>query len=126
VACRCGCETLYLVESKWTFGEDDGEDGYFFFPLLLLDQNLLSRDQRKYPNLFNIVPLYDTTHNQHSTEPSGEPTMSRSALWRQEANVKDRERKAEECFRVAIEEGRVSCWIWTDGRDDIACCCCYD
>jgi len=32
--------------------------------------------------------------------------MSRSALWRQEANVKDRERKAEETWLNAIEEGR--------------------
>ena len=33
--------------------------------------------------------------------------MSRSALWRQEGNVKDRERQAEELFNLAVEEGRV-------------------
>lgn len=33
-------------------------------------------------------------------------TMSRSALWRQEANVQDRQRRAEETFAAAIEEGR--------------------
>lgn len=32
--------------------------------------------------------------------------MSRSALWRQEANVKDRQRRADELFSQAIEEGR--------------------
>ncbi|KAL3795925.1 hypothetical protein HJC23_002196 [Cyclotella cryptica] len=32
--------------------------------------------------------------------------MSRSALWRQEANIKDRERKAEETWLNAIEEGQ--------------------
>ena len=32
--------------------------------------------------------------------------MSRSALWRQEGNVKERERRADEAFRAAIEEGR--------------------
>jgi hypothetical protein len=32
--------------------------------------------------------------------------MSRSALWRQEAGVKERELHAEEAFRTAIEEGR--------------------
>lgn len=32
--------------------------------------------------------------------------MSRSALWRQEGNVKERERQAEELFRLAVEEGR--------------------
>jgi hypothetical protein len=35
--------------------------------------------------------------------------MSRSALWRQEGNVKERERNAEELFLAAVEEGRVSC-----------------
>ena len=34
--------------------------------------------------------------------------MSRSALWRQEGNVKERERIASETFQIAIEEGRVS------------------
>lgn len=34
--------------------------------------------------------------------------MSRSALWRQEGNVKERERQAEELFQLAVEEGRVS------------------
>jgi hypothetical protein len=33
--------------------------------------------------------------------------MSRSALWRQEGNVKERERQAEELFQLAVEEGRV-------------------
>lgn len=33
--------------------------------------------------------------------------MSRSALWRQEANVKDRERTADEIFETVIEEGRM-------------------
>jgi len=32
--------------------------------------------------------------------------MSRSALWRQEANVKERERLALDTFHTAIEEGR--------------------
>mmetsp|Transcript_19859 Transcript_19859/g.43322 ORF Transcript_19859/g.43322 Transcript_19859/m.43322 type:complete len:102 (+) Transcript_19859:100-405(+) len=32
--------------------------------------------------------------------------MSRAALWRQEANVKERQRQAEETFRLAIDEGR--------------------
>lgn len=32
--------------------------------------------------------------------------MSRSALWRQEGNVKERERRAEEIFQLACEEGR--------------------
>lgn len=32
--------------------------------------------------------------------------MSRSALWRQEGNIKDRQRKADETFAAAIEEGR--------------------
>mmetsp|Transcript_9431 Transcript_9431/g.20067 ORF Transcript_9431/g.20067 Transcript_9431/m.20067 type:complete len:523 (-) Transcript_9431:244-1812(-) len=32
--------------------------------------------------------------------------MSRSALWRQEANLKEREKKADETLRAAIEEGR--------------------
>lgn len=32
--------------------------------------------------------------------------MSRSALWRQEGNVKERERRAEELFEKACEEGR--------------------
>lgn len=34
--------------------------------------------------------------------------MSRSALWRQEGNVKGRQREAEELFNLAVEEGRVS------------------
>lgn len=34
--------------------------------------------------------------------------MSRSALWRQESNVKERERQAQETFLNAVEEGRVS------------------
>ena len=33
--------------------------------------------------------------------------MSRSALWRQEANVKERERKADETFQRVLEEGKV-------------------
>jgi pre-mRNA-splicing factor 38B len=33
--------------------------------------------------------------------------MSRSALWRQEGNLKERERQAEDLFRLAVEEGRV-------------------
>lgn len=32
--------------------------------------------------------------------------MSRAALWRQEANVKERERQANETFQIALEEGR--------------------
>lgn len=32
--------------------------------------------------------------------------MSRAALWRQEENVKERQRQAEESFHLAIEEGR--------------------
>ena len=32
--------------------------------------------------------------------------MSRSALWRQEANVKERERQSAETFNVILEEGR--------------------
>lgn len=32
--------------------------------------------------------------------------MSRAALWRQEANVKERERQASETFELALEEGR--------------------
>ncbi|CAJ1962841.1 unnamed protein product [Cylindrotheca closterium] len=32
--------------------------------------------------------------------------MSRSALWRQEGNVKGRQREAEELFQLAVEEGR--------------------
>lgn len=34
--------------------------------------------------------------------------MSRSALWRQEGNQKERERQADELFQLAVEEGRVS------------------
>ena len=34
--------------------------------------------------------------------------MSRSALWRQEGNVKERQRQAEQLFSRAVEEGRVS------------------
>ena len=34
--------------------------------------------------------------------------MSRSALWRQESNVKERQRHADEVFQNAILEGRVS------------------
>ena len=34
--------------------------------------------------------------------------MSRSALWRQEAHVKERERQAQDVFSTAVEEGRVS------------------
>lgn len=34
--------------------------------------------------------------------------MSRSALWRQEGNVKDRELKALQTFHAAIDEGRNS------------------
>jgi pre-mRNA-splicing factor 38B len=34
--------------------------------------------------------------------------MSRSALWRQESNVKEREQKAQDTFLSAVEEGRVS------------------
>ena len=34
--------------------------------------------------------------------------MSRSALWRQEGNVKERQRQAEQLFMRAVEEGRVS------------------
>ena len=33
--------------------------------------------------------------------------MSRSALWRQEINVKERTRVANETFQIAVEEGRV-------------------
>jgi pre-mRNA-splicing factor 38B len=33
--------------------------------------------------------------------------MSRSALWRQEGNVKERERTADEIFETVVEEGRV-------------------
>lgn len=32
--------------------------------------------------------------------------MSRSALWRQEANIKERERQSKEIFDVVLEEGR--------------------
>jgi len=32
--------------------------------------------------------------------------MSRSALWRQEANIKERERQASETFLKAFEEGK--------------------
>mmetsp|Transcript_8905 Transcript_8905/g.12727 ORF Transcript_8905/g.12727 Transcript_8905/m.12727 type:complete len:105 (-) Transcript_8905:499-813(-) len=32
--------------------------------------------------------------------------MSRAALWRQEGNVKERERKANETFENALDEGR--------------------
>ena len=32
--------------------------------------------------------------------------MSRAALWRQEGNVKERERRAEELFQTAVQEGR--------------------
>ena len=32
--------------------------------------------------------------------------MSRAALWKQEKNVKERQRQAEEAFHLAIEEGR--------------------
>ena len=32
--------------------------------------------------------------------------MSRSALWRQEANIKERERQSNETFNVVLEEGR--------------------
>lgn len=32
--------------------------------------------------------------------------MSRSALWRQEGNVKERERQADELFQLAVDEGR--------------------
>jgi hypothetical protein len=39
--------------------------------------------------------------------PVGQNIMSRSALWRQEGNVKERERQAEELFQLAVEEGRV-------------------
>jgi hypothetical protein len=35
--------------------------------------------------------------------------MSRSALWRQEANVQERERQAQDAFLNAVEEGRVRC-----------------
>ena len=34
--------------------------------------------------------------------------MSRSALWRQEANVVERQRQAKETFQLALEEGNVS------------------
>mmetsp|Transcript_20427 Transcript_20427/g.30316 ORF Transcript_20427/g.30316 Transcript_20427/m.30316 type:complete len:106 (+) Transcript_20427:250-567(+) len=34
--------------------------------------------------------------------------MSRAALWRQEAGVKEREQLAQDAFRVALEEGRNS------------------
>jgi hypothetical protein len=34
--------------------------------------------------------------------------MSRSALWRQEVNVVERQRKAEETLQLAVEEGKVS------------------
>ncbi len=34
--------------------------------------------------------------------------MSRSALWRQEANVKERQRQADETFQRVLEEGKVS------------------
>ena len=33
--------------------------------------------------------------------------MSRSALWRQETNVIERQRQANETFELAIDEGRV-------------------
>jgi len=39
-------------------------------------------------------------------------TMSRSALWRQEANVQGRERQADEAFLEAVEAGKVSCLIF--------------
>ena len=32
--------------------------------------------------------------------------MSRAALWRQEGNVKERERRAEDIFETAVTEGR--------------------
>lgn len=32
--------------------------------------------------------------------------MSRAALWRQEGNVKERERLAQEVFETAVSEGR--------------------
>ena len=35
-------------------------------------------------------------------------TMSRSALWRQEANVQERERQADDAFLEAVETGKVS------------------
>jgi hypothetical protein len=34
--------------------------------------------------------------------------MSRSALWRQEANVQERERQADDAFLEAVEAGKVS------------------
>lgn len=34
--------------------------------------------------------------------------MSRSALWRQEANVIERQRQANETFQLVLDEGRVS------------------
>ena len=43
----------------------------------------------------------------HTTnEQASRTTMSRSALWRQEANVQDRARHAEETFSRVITEGR--------------------
>ena len=33
--------------------------------------------------------------------------MSRSALWRQEANVVERQRQADETFQQVLEEGKV-------------------
>jgi hypothetical protein len=46
--------------------------------------------------------------------------MSRSALWRQEGNVKERERQAEELFALAVEEGRVSVTLrWNMSADGI-------
>ena len=39
--------------------------------------------------------------------------MSRSALWRQEGNRKQREQQADDLFNMAVEEGRVSILSFT-------------
>ncbi len=49
--------------------------------------------------------------------------MSRSALWRQEGNVVERQRKAQETFDLALEEGRVRKNIFLPLLFLVACIC---
>jgi pre-mRNA-splicing factor 38B len=61
-----------------------------------------------------MIGTYRNSKNQHHQ------TMSRAALWRQEGNVKEREREAEEAYNDVLEAGRqhlrTSLPLW--GPDD--------
>eukprot|EP00980_Cylindrotheca_fusiformis_P028865 scaffold22661_cov200-Cylindrotheca_fusiformis.AAC.4 len=73
----------------------DSKYMHFLLPTVLLHTSLWSPASANYAIEITILDF------------QAPGIMSRSALWRQEGNVKERERQAEELFQLAVEEGRV-------------------